>query len=327
MKLFKTTSYKRIVFYVVLLSFSMVGCATQTERQLETPVPIRTISPMPTNTSSPTATITPFPTQTLEPAMSMVDVLRADEYVLEDVVVFDKPWRYHYEIQSWGNTITNSRVNDRVSIVGQPFVTIFIDHAWLGELPKADITGEGDPDVIIYGWGARLANPVYIYNLGDELTRIFHVYRPSNYEPSGCPYDLFEFEDLDSDGVLEILTCDAVFGSFDCGASMGPMPILVYSYDSEAMQYSIVNPLFPEIYDEPIRKLTKLAEESSERQCIISDLVMNYFYSGQIEKGWTELYRIYRGDDIESFRQELENVLSFRRDLGRYVLLEDIEQK
>lgn len=329
--------FQWLALYSILMLLVLTGCNTQITTQTRatiskntethTPTPVATFTPKPTSTDKPTVTMTPLPTQVLTPTYSMAEVFKADEYVLETTITIFEPGRYYYQIQSWDNTTRDWTADNRITIKDEPFETIMIENARLGELPQTDITGEGDPDILIYGWGARLANPVYIYNLGNKLTRVFMSYRPSNYESSGCPYDLLEFEDLDNDGVLEILTCDAAFGAFDCGPSMGPMPLIVYAYDSELMQYNIVNPLFPEIYSETIEALTKLAEESPERKCIVSDLLLNYFYSGQIEKGWSELYRIYSGQDVDDFRKELENLLESMRKAGRFVLLEDLDEK
>lgn len=321
----KMTKFQRLTLHIILLSLA-AGCIPQKSTQVERIIPTETFTAIPTNTYSPTITITPSSIQPLVPSTTMAEMFRASEYTLETTITINEPGRY-YQIQSWDNSTNDWGADQRVSIKNEPFETIWIEYARLGQLPQVDITGEGDPDVIIYGQGARLANPVYIYNLGDELTRVFMNYRPSSYRPSGCNLDSFEFKDLDNDGILEIITCDAAFGSFDCGPSMGPMPLIVYSYDSELMQYNIVNPLYPEVYSESIETLTKLAEESPKNKCIISDLVMDYFYSGQIEKGWSELTRIYQEDDVENFRQEMKDLLQFKREIGIFVLLEDLKTK
>lgn len=321
------TKFQRLELHTFLLVFVIVGCNTQIATQSETATPAKTFSQTPTNTKNSTVTTTPSLAQTSESAQSMAEMLHADEYILENVITIKEPGRYYYEIRSWDNAKNDYLADNRISISTWSFETIWIDYARLGELPQVDITGEGDPDVIIYGWGARLSNPVYIYNLGYELTKVFDSYRVSCSRPSGCDFDMFEFKDLNNDGVYEIISYDAAFGSFDCGPSMGPMPLIIYAYNSELRHYEIINPLYPEQYNEIIETTTRLAEESPKYKCVVSDHLLNYFYSGQIEKGWSELNRIYQGDDVESFRKEIEDLLEFKREKGRFVLLEDLETK
>lgn len=321
---------QQLVFWTTFLFLVATGCSTHQVRQITpqtaTLIPTEALTPSSVGTDSPIITITPLLSQTSESTNSLAEMFSADEYILETAITINEPRRY-YQIQSWDNSTSDWIADNIISISNGPFETILIKYARLGELPKADITGEGDPDVLIYGWGARLANPVYIYNLGEELTRVFRSYRSSCSRPSGCDFEMFDFKDLNYDGIPEIITYDTALNRFDCGPSLGPMPLIVYAYDSELMQYNIVSPLYPEIYSEIIATLTELAEKSPEYKCVVSDLVMNYLYSGQIEKGWSELDRIYQGDDSEAFREEMENLLQFKYERERFILLEDLDER
>ena len=292
---------------LVLIPALIIGaCAKNTQPT------VITVPPLTQAASSPMveSTVTSIP--------SMSQSFQTDDYILKSTMQLGD-----YKVQSWENpSVDNIWGRSRVSI-HVVFQTIWIDNAYLGELPQEDVTGEGHPDVIIY-IPERVWQDVMIYDLGtestnDKITRVFY-----DSIPRDCN---FEFKDLNNDGVSEIINCDRAFGFFDCGPSWGPTPLIVYSYDNNSMQYNNVSPLYPETYKETIEALTKSAEESPKDKCLISGLLMNYFYSGQIEKGWSELHRIYQGQDLDSFQKEMEDLLKIKRRAGLFVLLEDLKAK
>lgn len=294
-------------WFLVLITLLIINaCSTNTQPTVATPLAFTQTASLPT--IEPTITSVP----------SMSQYFQTDDYILKSTIKLGD-----YKIQNWENpSVDNIWGRSRVSIHVM-FQTIWIDNAYLGELPQDDITGEGHPDVIIYS-PERVWQNVMIYDLGnegtqDKVTRVFY-----DSVPRDCN---FELKDLNNDGVPEIINCDFAFGFFDCGPSWGPTPLIIYSYDSNSMQYNNVSPLYPEIYKETIESLTKLAEESPKDKCLISGLLMNYFYSGQIEKGWSELNRIYQGQDVQGFQKEMEDLLQIKRKAGLFVLLEDLKAK
>ncbi len=278
------------------------------------------------NTQPPTAISSPT-TKISTPLIKATDIsiptvmsqyFQTDGYILKSTIKLGD-----YKVQSWENPlIDNIWGRSRVSIHVM-FQTILIDNAMVGQLPQEDITGEGHPDVIIYS-PERVWENVIIYDLGtndtnDRITRVF-----DDSIPRDCK---FEIKDINNDNIPEIINCDFAFGFFDCGPSWGPMPLIVYSYDSISMRYNVVSPLYPEIYEEAIESSTKLSEKSPTDKCIISNLLMNYFYAGRIDKGWSELSRIYQGQDIDSFQKEMQDLLKIKRRAGRFILLEDLKTK
>ena len=118
----------------------------------------------------------------------------------------------------------------------------------IGKLPAADITGEGDPDVmflrndttLLFGYGT------VVYNLGArptivlDITQISHM---ANNTGQG------EFKDLNGDGVYEFITMDAIARYFFCG--LWDIPA-VLQYDSTQRRYVSANRQFPDFYDRAI---------------------------------------------------------------------------
>lgn len=314
----------------LLLMLVLSACTTTSTTAMSTPIeqaeaqrentPITLPSPKATYStlSTITATSEPLVETTVTDISNMSQHFRTNDYLLKSTIQLEDWTIISWELSSNEHKWGRNRVT--ISVMYQ---TVMIDNAVLGQLPQEDITGEGHPDVMLY-IPERVWKYVMIYNLGDFITfdKITRVYFDSI--PRDCK---FEIKDLNNDDISEIINCDFAFGFFDCGPSWGPMPLTISTYDSISMQYNVVSPLYPEIYTETIQTLTELSEQSPEDKCLISGLLMNYFYSGQTEMGWSEMHRIYEGDDIDDFQKEMEELLETKRKAGRYVLLEDLENE
>ncbi len=308
---------KNLLATVITLSIVIVACSAKKQSETATLLPTSitsasSIQTMSTSTTEPTSTN----------LLNMSQYLGTDEFVLEETLELKKP--YYYTIQTWDNPISDRSSDHRISIT-KSVETILINDAELGNLPQGDITGEGDPDLLIYvGKGSKFG-PVYIYNLGQEVTKVFSGVIPRQGGKEGeCR---FAVQDLNNDGIPEIINCDAMFGFFDCGPSFGPMPQLIYEYNSEIRQYHVVNPLYPNLYTRSINYYTELVKKFPNDKCWISSLLMNYFYSGQIDKGWSQLPRLYQGKDIDEFQKELDEMLAFKQKAGLFVLPSDVKTK
>jgi len=182
----------------------------------------------------------------------------------------------------------------------------------LGALTGTDITGDGYPDVIVerYSGGAHCCFQTVVYSLGEWV----QTYRAGH--ESNCPG---EFQDLDGDGVCEFLTCDDIFAYRYCAFSDSPLVTVILRFEP-GIGYIVASQDFPALYVEDIARHTALAEEvlhgdsplgfNDTPKCGVLPLVLDYLYSGQVERGWEALYYYYRLPDVEAFRADIEQQIA-----------------
>ncbi|MDH5505983.1 MAG: hypothetical protein OEZ02_02045, partial [Anaerolineae bacterium] len=109
--------------------------------------------------------------------------------------------------------------------------TIRIENASvrLYEESGTDITGEGNPDVIVFSstGGAHCCYTFHVYDMGEYPRKVMEAFTKD------CGG---EFKDLEGDGVFEFITCDASFNYFtrQCCYACSPFPRVVYRYTPES---------------------------------------------------------------------------------------------
>ncbi len=177
----------------------------------------------------------------------------------------------------------------------------------LGELTTGDITGDGYPDLVLetYSGGAHCCFSSIVYELGPSLDRALQT-REGN-----CGGD---FEDLDGDGVLEFITCDDIFAYAYCSFAGSPLAKVILAYQP-GQGYLPASSRFAHLYADDIIRHTEQAKELSVEsyespECQVLPLVLDYLYTGQPEKAWSELDRLYTGPDVEAFRAEIEQAVT-----------------
>ncbi len=179
-------------------------------------------------------------------------------------------WRYYTDPDNRLRGIAT------LSIPGWP--TEYVDRAVqaFGELPQIDVTGEGEPDVMLLtrGGGSHCCSGVLVYNLGSPLTRVLDL---TSTTTSGTA----SFDDLDGDGRYEALTREWLTG-FACSA---PSAQAVLSFEP-GRGYAPASPRFPAAYAVEIARLTEAAKSLAQRQghtgvCGVLELTAAYLYSGQ----------------------------------------------
>ncbi len=197
-----------------------------------------------------------------------------------------------------------------VARAGEPAIQIeFFNN--LDPLTGTDITGDGTPEVIVetYSGGAHCCFGTVVYSLGTETTKLLET------EASNCSGD---FLDLDGDGVLEYVTCDDRFAYAYCPYAASPVVTAVLAFDP-AQSYRAASPRFAELFAEPIASHTGLAEQATPggqgewdatTKCAVLPLVLDYLYSGQTERAWSELERLYDFTDVAAFREEIETTIA-----------------
>jgi hypothetical protein len=116
--------------------------------------------------------------------------------------------------------------------------------------------------------------------------------------------------DLDQDGALELIGCDARFAyAFDLPFAESPLVPVVYAFHDRA--YVPDNRRFPQVYQFRItqeRRRLAEAERASDargaRRAVLS-LLLHMLYAGRVTEAWCSFDRAYRWADRADVRQEV----------------------
>ncbi len=116
--------------------------------------------------------------------------------------------------------------------------------------------------------------------------------------------------DLDQDGALELIACDARFAyAFDLPFAESPLVPVVYTFRDRA--YAADNRRFPQVYQFRIaqeRRRLLEAERASDargaRRAVLS-LLLHALYAGRVTEAWCAFDRAYRWADRADVRQEV----------------------
>jgi hypothetical protein len=255
-----------------------------------------TATPVPTETPLPPATPTAVPSPTPE--------LPGEGYVVEEEREIGA-----YAVQVWRNASPEGTPYDRIVLIlrgGQPEARIDYVIA-LGEETGSDLTGEGNPDVVVrsYTGGAHCCFSTTVYDLGPDLRKVLET------PLSNCDGT---FEDLDGDGVAEFVTCDDVFAYAYCPFASSPVVQVVLQYDPARGSYLPASSRFPALYAEIVDRhlpqaesaqAGELGEWDGTAKCAVLPLVLDYLYTGQTEAAWSALGRTYTAPDAPLFWAEI----------------------
>ena len=116
--------------------------------------------------------------------------------------------------------------------------------------------------------------------------------------------------DLDQDGALELIGCDARFAyAFDLPFAESPLVPVVYAFHDRA--YVPDNRRFPQVYQFRItqerRRLAEAERDSDARAArrAILSLLLHTLYAGRVTEAWCSFDRAYRWADRVDVRQEV----------------------
>lgn len=288
---------------------------------LATPNRISTPSPSPSPTSrfgraTSTSTPTRRVTATSTPATPQSPTLAAPKSSKSPNAVYalkEERTIGNYVIRLWQNTARGaSRFEDLVTISAPGQRQVQVESvSQINPLTGKDITGEGNPDVVIdsYTGGAHCCFVTTVYDLGPTLLKVLET-RESNC--SG------KFEDLDGDGALEFITCDDLFAYQYCCYAGTPTVKVIFKYEA-GKGYRPASPRFAQQYAADIAAHTELAKNAKPEdhcewdktnKCAVLPLVLDYLYSGAPAKAWEALALYYKYPDAAKFRAEIERRVS-----------------
>jgi hypothetical protein len=218
-----------------------------------------------------------------------------------------------YTFRLWADTGADSFDWDRIATLSAGG-RVLAQHEFVydvGEPPGTDVTGEGNPDVIlqVFTGGAHCCFSTVVYDLGASLTKVLET------PLSNCGGG---FEDLDGDGVMEYRTCDDLFAYRYCGFASSPMAEVVLQYEA-GRGYVPASPRFPEIYAQTLAQHREWAESADPEagdeldgttKCAVLWPVLDYLYMGDPAQAWAELDRLYPYPDKHLFWAEVVQAVS-----------------
>jgi hypothetical protein len=255
-------------------------------------------------TPAPPPTLNPSPTQPPKPAPAASDLDLSPDYILHDAKQIGA-----YTVQLWRHINDREGVMHSRAVISAPHILpLQIESAQaFGDLPASDITGEGDPDVqfkLRAVGSSHCCWGLAVYNFGALPSQVLQIWTP----PYGY-WDQNDVRDLNGDGRFEFIPREAVTG-FPCTQ---PAAQVVLEYEADR-GYVPASPNFPSAYIDLLARQTHMAEaDRSEAakgyKCGVLELILNYLYSGQSDKAWSELRRLYPASDADEFRIQIEQAV------------------
>jgi hypothetical protein len=247
-------------------------------------------APTPEPTSTPELTPTPQPTET-PPQPS---IIRPGQVIVDQRTVGD------YVIKLWGDNADLEFVGGygHFSIERDGRVTMVVDYAHkFPDVPAADLTGEGNPDVVLeQNCGSVRCYTTILLDFGPEPVEKFKIWSGQTAQgDSGRA----EFVDLDDDGYYELITHDGIRP--ECSGSF--IKVILQYWGGEG--YQLASSQFPEQYVEEIEWQINRLDEEFEREegvddCSIARMVTLYMYMGRPEEARAVFERYYTADDAET---------------------------
>lgn len=270
-------------------------------------------SPSPADTDTPAPTATSVPTARPQPTaftpVSTLSVMPSPVYALQTELPFGD-----YVVRLWKDTATDSPIYDNIIVISaQGEEPIQIDNvSKLDEATGMDVNGDGLPEVVLetYSGGAHCCFTNIIYTMsGSSIHEILHSVE------SNCGGLL---KDLDGDGVMEYDTCDDSFAYAYCPFVASPAVRVIYAYDPAQGKYVPATPKFANLFTDQIAQDTQRAETGkpgddgefdNSNKCSVLPVVLDYLYSGQTDKAWSEFDRLYTAADAATFRADIEKTV------------------
>jgi hypothetical protein len=227
---------------------------------------------------------------------------------LSDKRIPDKPFSYsdttlffdNYVVRSWTNNFDPFNTQTiTISAIGQTQVEIKHVYIDISELSGVDITGDGSPEIILYGndGGNQCGDWVYIFSLGKELKQIINrAVRCRDY-----------FKDFNNDGVYEYVTTSELPMSLSQLYRIFQVNT-VWEY-TPATGYTNASSKYQSLYKDTIlstqAEIDVMINKGEKPDDYVCYLAMNYFYSGQDDKAWSALDKYLTPEKAKSAGQIL----------------------
>jgi hypothetical protein len=192
------------------------------------------------------------------------------------------------------------------SVEGLEYLTFYYDETipflkTSADLKKAvkDITGNGIPELYIRGWsgGSHCCYHNYIIELSNPLSILFDV-DTEDFKIS--------FEDLDKDGIMEILTNESKFSYWHTYYVASPRPPVILSLQEGKYKADPVFMRKPAPTDMEIRELANDVKgwsgDGSVGPTVAWEYAVDLIYSGNIESARKYVDLAWRDDKSGDFK-------------------------
>jgi len=210
-----------------------------------------------------------------------------------------------YTIQRWQRYSTPSWL-DYAFISAPKMLSVRLEAVEAISVPSvADITGDGNPDIIFlahYAGSSHCCWGTVVYDLGATPTKVLDITSPAYQLPSTGRGN---FLDLDGDGSYEFVTFDPV--AMGCSQ---PVVQVILRFDPTKRAYVGATPRYPEYY---ARKLSVLEAEAQARNvydpgdpCTPVPLVTSLLYLGLPTEARAALDRVYKGPNPDALFTEVK---------------------
>jgi hypothetical protein len=260
-------------------------------------------------TTAPTDVPTARPQPTAFTPIASQGVMPNPVYSLQTELPFGD-----YVLRLWKDTATDSPIYDNIIVIAaEGEAPIQIENVSnLDQATGMDINGDGLPEVVIetFSGGAHCCFTNIIYTMeGTSMREILHSVE------SNCGGKL---TDLNGDGVMEYDTCDDSFAYAYCPYVASPRVEVVYAYDATSGVYKPATPAFANLFTDQIAQDTQRAEQGkpgddgefdNSNKCSVLPVVLDYLYSGQTDKAWSEFNRLYTAADAATWRADIEKTV------------------
>lgn len=172
-----------------------------------------------------------------------------------------------------------------------------------------DLTGNGDPDVVVFSTPLMNSSRgnTFVFNLGSLATKVFA-------SPSiACRG---EFQDLDSDGRYEYITCDVGPATSYCAGITTALAAVkvILEYDERLETYVPASSKYSNAFVDELARTRAIAaaaepnawgEGDNTTKCQVLPLVLTYLYLGDQDSAWMSLGEYYLYPDLADFRVQI----------------------
>lgn len=237
-----------------------------------------------------------------------------------ELVEQDEVGEYYYQLGKIPGAVDSLSETTYFALAAnsQPGVRLFEvigTSVWLDIHSGNDLTGEGDPDLLVaqFSEGVDCCFRYTFLNLGAQNVATYLDTPPSN-----CTA---EFQDLDGDQIYEFLTCDDLLASKYCSFASSPMAPVVLGY-LPGQGYQPVTPLYQEWPEmkEKVAIDTQRAEswfgqepsEADPREQILCPALqvgLDHLYLGDPGLAQSEFFRLYPFEDASQIWQEVRQAV------------------
>lgn len=224
-----------------------------------------------------------------------------------------------------GYTIVRTEVGVVISKSGK---TVYhspegLERKGFNEIGLASFLGNNTRQLVIqrFSGGSDCCCSSWMLELADSVR---FLYRSEDYPELG--YEL-GFADYDEDGTIELTQTNMSFDRFDrLSHAASPFSTVYFKYSPGKRRYILANRFFAKLFLEEANEKTKLlkafaqpidaksfVDSTGEYVSAVLDVMMEFVYAGEKERGWIFFDEWYRLPDKTKMKKKIQAVLESSR--------------